>query len=365
MTEGWNQKLIHHLIQVTKEDLHQKDLTFYQKKFLENQLMELKQLRKNSTEKKCIYLDKDQILRKDVYEEYKKIPHWIKEVILNSLFLYREYDKDAFYQELPSSFLTTKELLQESFQYIDWLHYKPFIHFVQKYFLDHHDFLQMNFHNPNYLGETITCLVRSRYYPFIRMSKKNTIEDIATLSHELFHAYYFQNPCEMEQTYLWYLTELEGDLSDFLFSCYLEEKHVSPKIVENIRDNYFANGFNQLYSLYLCDLVCKEYEQTHQIDLEKTELQTLDSPFAFYDNDFLKSILSLEPIQNAKYALAFLINLDLADIYEENLQDSMKIIENIRKNANGNFFKTLSCNHVHFYEDHYERILKYIQKASH
>ncbi len=282
MNEGWNQKLIHHLINVTTEDLHQKDLAFYQKKFLEKQLMELKQLRKNSTKKKCIYLDKDQILRKDIYEEYLKIPHWIKEVILNSLFLYEDYEKDAFYQCLPRTTLTTQKLLEQSFQYATWLNYKPFIQFIQKYFFEHQDFLQMTFQNPNYLGETITFWIRNHYYPFIRMNKRNTLEDVATLNHELFHAYYFQYKNEMENTYSWYLSELEGDLSDFLFSLYLKEKHVSSKIIERTRDNYFANGFLHFYSLYLCNLVCKDYEQTKKIDLEKIELQTLDSPFARY-----------------------------------------------------------------------------------
>ena len=363
MKEEWNEKLIDSLIRTMKEDLQEKNLNFFQKKFLEKQLQELKELKHSSIRKNGTYLDKNRILRKDVYDSYKKIPLWIKEKILKSIFLYEDYEKDAFYQVLPRTTLDTKELLEQSLQYSTWLDYKPFIQFIQKYFLDHQDFLQMTFQNPNYLGETITFWIRNHYYPFIRMNKRNTLDDIATLNHELFHAYYFQHKNEMENTYSWYLSELEGDLSDFLFSLYLQEKHVSSKVIERTRDNYFANGFSHLYSFYLCDLVCQNYEETQKIDLEKIELQTLDSPFACYDNDILKSIMTLEPTQDAKYALAFLINLDLAEIYEKNPQKSMEIVENIRKNVNGNFFQTLSAQHVHFYEDHYARIREYIQNS--
>ena len=98
MKQTWNQNLIRSCIQFTKEDLKQNNLTFFQKQFLTKQLEELQKLKQTFFQKKVTYLDKEQILRKDVYKDYQRIPLWIKRKILESISLYEDYEKDAFYK---------------------------------------------------------------------------------------------------------------------------------------------------------------------------------------------------------------------------------------------------------------------------
>ncbi len=363
MKYEWNKQILENQKRKALVYLKRKNLTQEQKDSVLDVLSNIHDLQniqsRNNKGKKEKYLDPKCYLTKKIYEDYHDIPYWVKEISLKSMSSFETWEKRKT-TPLPTEHLSNETLLHETYQFALWTKKKEYIQFFKNYYLDRNDFLQF-FQKENSLdyGQLETIFYKNQYFPFIYVNKWNTIEDIGTLIHESLHAYFFRKNknLTMESDY-YYISEVEGDFADYLFPYYLEEKNLASKTtIENLKNQYFLNKFQEFSEFYYIYKLCKIYHQEKEITIEKLTLEYLKDSFFKIDENILNTSIQ-SPTWNAKYLMSFLIFLDIVETNQKDPQKCFDIISKIRFNQKENVLSILEKNNVHFFEDHYKNLRK-------
>ncbi len=355
---NWNNELLNQLESKAKLDL--KSASREEKEIiLENlkQILYLKRimgLKPSFSFSKESYLDKNRILKKESYEDFQRIPYWVKEVILKSTPIFENVN--IVPQPVSTYNWKEKEILDTTYQFAKWLHDPNYLKFFEKYFISNHSFLKQT-KDSNNMGETFSLYYKNHYYPFILIQKGSTTELLHTLQHELFHSYFFRYDKNTQKNQDdWYLKETEGYAGDALMT-----RFYAPDS-QAIYHNLIADGCDNFYDFLLFYIVCKTYQKKKNFSSIDIEQSLLERNLELETKDLYSSLFLNHPMEIAKYFISFLIFLDLME--EKDPTKIMFYLNNIRKTKDVSVYHLLEQNGVHFFEDHYQNLKKALQKET-
>lgn len=206
----------------------------------------------------------------------------------------------------------------------------------------------------------LDCILNKKY---IYLARKNRLTELRALPHEMFH-YLFSdfNDYLSQQSNMYFVNETEGSFANILFGDYFYQTN-----------NQCRNFFNQLnllvYESGVTDLIVRDAVVTTLRDNNKIRLNKVNKTINNFnlasfsnENEILEYIDSSHE-SLIKYALSFLIAIDLYYIYLEDKELAFYLLKNIRYIKNeDDIFKVLRNNHITFMDDGYENLKKYTKK---
>ncbi len=316
----------------------------------------------NSSEKSFIfltaikYIDSSKFLPKTTLTNYLNIPDFIRKWILNASKILHNFEDNFNSKSSLKMNLTDQELVELSYDFFNWLN---------KYTLQINNFLNPKqkllkiIHSKtysNYSGVTYPFHYPS-YQAYILLKRENTIIDFITLNHELAHGIYFEKHSEYFLNYS-YLTELEGSFFEFLSLEFLKShKIITPDIISELDYHFTINGIENIIDFYFVYAAIMTYKSTKKIKIEDITLKLLKHDLPFFINEsILSNTLQNNPKNIAKYALSYLVSLDLEKLYLKDPELAFHELEAIRHNFSLSLKNLLINHHITFMEDYYTNL---------
>ena len=229
------------------------------------------------------------------------------------------------------------------------------------------------FHNPNLLqisystsevstaGFTLLDVYFGKKY--IYLARKNNLLDLGILPHESLHYLIVDFNDLKTQTYnTYYLHEVEGRFADILFGDYFY--HYASEF-----NNYFNQFQLQVYENEISDLVISNLFVDALTEKGRFRMNKFNKALDVYEcipfrnTDEIMNYMTIPMAINMKYALGFLVAIDLFYIYQRDPEFSFYLLENIRYIKEENdILGILRRNHITFMDDDYENLKKYVKK---
>lgn len=217
--------------------------------------------------------------------------------------------------------------------------------------------------NANYAGYTLYDYFLNKKYIFV--GRSNKLYDLCILPHEAFH-YIFRDRnvglVGMYDTY--YLSEVEGMFANILFGEYFKE-NTSPS------NEYFDNYNISLFKNNISDLVTRNTILDSLRANKKIRLSKLNKYLNYFEvlpfenEDELIPYLTMPEEDVIKYALSFLVALDLYEMYKKDPDEAFYALSCITyiKQTN-DVFTLLKNNNITFMKDDYKNLKKYIKNRN-
>lgn len=218
-----------------------------------------------------------------------------------------------------------------------------------------------NKNNSSYSGVTIYDeILRNKY---IYLERHNDLMDITVLPHESFH-YYFNdfNIAEASISNIIHTSEIEGNFANILFGDYFYKKAEEDKNIINMN---FLNIYDDcvtelIFNTSLLDSLNKD---------KKIRMNKLNKQLNYFQIDTINEEADIidyltTPLDvNIKYALSYLVAIDLYYIYLKDPEFAFYLLKNIRfiKQEN-DLFSLFRRNHITFMDDNYLNFKKYVKK---
>lgn len=198
---------------------------------------------------------------------------------------------------------------------------------------------------------------------YIHIERENMLTDLANLPHEAFH--YSLMGCNCHLTDYWntyYLNETEGSFANILFGDYFYQNSIKDK-------NYFNQYFLKMHYENITELVIS-YSLMEAINDKKhlrlnkfNKLLTGFGLSPFEKEEEILDHLNIPLNIYLKYALSYLVAIDLYYIYLRDPEFAFYLLKNIRFIIQeNNIISLLRRNHITFMDDGYENSKKYIKK---
>lgn len=223
--------------------------------------------------------------------------------------------------------------------------------------------LQMSYSTSTATASGLTMIDTYFQEKYIYIARQNKLLDLATLPHEAFHYLITDfNIDKMENYNTYYLQEVEGNFADILFADYFYQNAFEFK-------NYFNQFRLQIYSTEISDLVINNVfidaltrKSRFRINKFNKALEVYDM-IPFQDKEEIINYMTMPMDINMKYALGYLVAIDLFYIYQKDPEFSFYLLKNIpyMKEEN-NIIGILRRNHITFMDDGYENLKKYVKK---
>ena len=309
------------------------------------------------------FIDEKQLFPKMYYEAFLKLsPN-----ILSILFpIIREYDQiDINDNEYLYFNLDEKEIINSTRDFYQSLPNKKYYNEIEKYLNPSNHLLQFiygNIYAPT-TGETFYFETQNTIsYVLVRII--NEIHDLLTLDHELAHVYYNQyNNLDNYLTPYYYLIETEGLFFEYLKEEFLLTNNIPKEDIYKKRIEHFNNIIELIINLYVGKVTTNQFSKTKNIN-EESILQIIyqNGISTEYNSNLIYESIHNYPRSNIKECIAYLTFLDLKNIANHDLEESLYLLENIRKDKNPNIISTLRKNKITFMDDNYENLNKEYQK---
>lgn len=224
-----------------------------------------------------------------------------------------------------------------------------------------HIHIQSSKQNSVYSGTTIFEPIFNEKYIFI--SRNNTLIDIVTLPHEIFHYIFNNTDVGITLEYnMHYTTEIEGSFANILFGEYFYNNSIDCK-------NYFNKYFLESYHDTITQIVVRNSFLNSIKDNKKFRMNKFNKELSYwemipFDNENeIINYLNVPLDVNMKYTLGYLAAIDLYYIYQNDPELAFYLLKNIRfikrENDIANLFRK---NHLTFMDDGYENLKKYTKK---
>lgn len=198
---------------------------------------------------------------------------------------------------------------------------------------------------------------------YIYIARKNHLLDLGITPHESFHYLITDFDDYKKENYnSYYLTEVEGSFADILFGDYFYQNSIEFR-------NYFNQYRLQVYENEVCDLVIENafidsLTQKGRFRINKFN-QTLEvyDIIPFHNKEEITKYMTIPMDINMKYAMSFLVAIDLFYIYQKDPEFSFYLLKNIHfMKEENDIIGLLRRNHITFMDDGYENLKKYVKK---
>lgn len=297
---------------------------------------------------------------KNRYLSYQNNDNDIINILLQSYLPLKEVYKQENYPKDRPIIATNEELVTITKDFIS----KKIPTNMQQVFIDYlneHNNIQFSKNDiTNYGGVTlIDPFLKAKYIYIVR---ENNLMDIIKLPHELFH-YVFCNYDIFTLSYYntYYLTEIEGSFANILFGDYYYQQGT-------INNNFFNLSFLELYYDQISTIVTNN-ALLDSISKDKIRLNKLNKYLNYFDLPIFQSIDKVvdyfeTPLEILiKYALGYLVAIDLYTIYQEDEELAFYLLKNLKyvKKEN-NIINLFRNNNITFMDDSYENLKKYVKK---
>lgn len=232
-------------------------------------------------------------------------------------------------------------------EFIESLNKYDNIHFSHNNIIDYGG---MTLFDP-FLNKKYICIVR-----------ENTLIDAITLPHELFH-YVFcgYDVFTTNQFNTYYLSEIEGGFANILFGDYYYQN-------ATINNNFFNLNFLKLYNDNV-EAIVTNNALLDSISNNKIRMNKLNKYLnyfglsTFQNSTEIADYLSTPLEILIKYALGYLVAIDLYTIYQKDPELSFYLLKNLKYIKKENdIVNLLRNNHITFMDDGYENLKKYTKK---
>lgn len=294
----------------------------------------------------------------EVYKSYMEVPLKIRETIIKSINSFSHMK--AYYEEtkIPKTSLTIEDLFSMSNDFFNWIPNKNYASLIKQYTEKQNHYFQIVDYEKECYGNFF-CIYYPTYIPFFQISKTNTLNDFLTINHELAHGLFFNFDIQNKTSL--YIKEVEGIYFDFLSILFLKEQKIaSLKTLYLLAKNIFLSNYESIMNSFITyeAIKAKKEQQTiYETIIKKLMEKEIISTLTEIE---LSKILNSNIEENFRYALSFLIALDLINM--ENIDLSFYNFEKIRITKERNVFKNLKEHQITFMNDHYENLNTCIQK---
>ena len=233
-----------------------------------------------------------------------------------------------------------------------------------KFIIDNHN---QNIHisyteqNNIYSGLTLFDPILRKKYIYI--SRNNSLIDLVTLPHELFHYVFNDYDATIVSNYnTYYTTEIEGCFANILFGDYFYKN-------SSYNNNYFNEYFLEVFHSEISELVIRNSFLDSIRDNKKIRMNKLNKTlnywdlFSFNDEDEIKDYLSNPLEVGIKYALGYLVGVDLFYIYQNDPEFAFYLLKNLKYiRCENDVINLLRRNHITFMDDNYKNLKDYVKK---
>ena len=302
------------------------------------------------------YKDREKRLPQNTYNDFKCVHPRVQKIMIEATKSLARIEDTYNNIELPTINLTEEELVEMALEFASWVPDKNYIREVEKYIQKEKHLLQ--FAQPldkEEMGLTY-FFYYPKYRPYFLINRLNTIEDFATLNHELAHGVFYSSDTSINNSNHYYLTELEGSFFDFLSYEYLKGKEES-SIITELEYGRTVGRINNLSDFYLTDSAVTLYDKRGKIMIEPIQKRIMQDELTMYlDESVLMNSLQENPQDDARYAFSYLTSLDLEKIYEYDKEYAFYLLKRIRKNKTENIFANIKENGITFMNDGYENL---------
>lgn len=302
------------------------------------------------------YKDKEKVLPLNTYDDFKMVHPKVRRTMIEAMQSLAHIEDTYDSIELPTIKLTDEELVEMALEFARWVPDKTYKKQIEKYIRSQNHLLQ--FATP--LDEEEMGLTYPFYYPKYRpyflINRLNTIEDFATLNHELAHGVFYVTDTFTNEYNHYYLTELEGNFFDFLSYEYLKEQEES-SVLSELEYGRMVGRINNLIDFYLIDSSITLYDKKGRVTIEPIHKRIMQDELTMYlDESILFDSLQENPQEDARYGFSYLTSLDLEKTYDNDREYAFYLLKRIRRNKTENIFGNLEENGITFMKDGYENL---------
>lgn len=214
--------------------------------------------------------------------------------------------------------------------------------------------------NSDYAGVTLLDNITKKRY--IHINRTNSMDDLATLPHEIFHYIFMDNDVSNIDKYnTRFLMEVEGCFSNILFSKYFQE-------ISSYNKDYF-DSFNkehlmdQVEDLVIRNQVVDALKTNYDVRIKKLNKFLGGYGYNFKSDEDLYKYFSIPYEITFMYSLSTLVAIDLYYIYLEDRDKCFYYLRNIKYMVEeNNILNLLRNNEITFMDDGYKNLEKYLKK---
>lgn len=197
---------------------------------------------------------------------------------------------------------------------------------------------------------------------YINLFRDNTIDDVVTLCHEFFHAFYYNPNLDDDfRNQVYYISELEGSFANCLVAEYYRQLG-QERIANYIHTNYLMDFVIRNFELNIGFLLTR---QKGRITLEKfnRKLDKKNVLFDFNDVNEVFDYLDHPAYLLLEYSLSYLASLDLFELYLEDREHAFNQLEKIRMvSGSHNLIRLARENGFTFMEKDYPSLQKQLKR---
>lgn len=223
--------------------------------------------------------------------------------------------------------------------------------------------LQISYSTMEETAAGLTVLDSYFQKKYIFVARKNRLLDLTILPHECFHYLIIDFGDDRAEDYnTYYLREVEGSFADILFGDYFYQQGLE-------FHNYFNQYLLQHFEMQISDLVISNAFIDFLTDKGRFRMNKFNKTLEVYDivpfqdREEIMNYMTTPMDINMKYALGYLVAIDLFYIYQKDPEFSFYLLKNIHYMKEENdIIGILRRNHITFMDDGYENLKKYVKK---
>ncbi len=210
----------------------------------------------------------------------------------------------------------------------------------------------------------LTFVDTEKHIPYGIISRKNTIQDIITSGHELFHMVLREKekPFFVESGKTIY-TETEGYFANMLFCELLKQEGFSSFGLDFL-DSYdlFKNKYI-IQDSFITISALSNFKKLESIDFDKLDNYLREYNINSPINEInFQGYLRTDFVVDLNYAFSYLVALDLFSLYKKDPEKAINNLLNIPTLLGENIEKELKSIDVTFHEDGYQNLNNQCQK---
>ena len=351
-------------LQEVEKNLENKELMI---KFLENYKQMLKLIRLKNLNKSTSINDKVILRNNDTSKSFGVTVHYysedlisLMEPVLDSYSVVKDIKRPRnisnFMIHLPNSKLIDFTSLFFKKSGSSYIRYKYFDAFSNP------NFLNISYSNKLDDARGFTLLDPFLRKKYVNLIRNNTLVDLAILPHEMFH--YIINDydsgircneiCDL-------LSEIDGGFADILYSQFHEKYSIYNK--EFFKNHTIYSFCYQIGVLAIRILITNSLDEDGKINYNELNNRLKEHNIDIEINDDNYLLFLKDPDDYLmRYAIGFLVGLDIFYNYQEDKDEAINSLISIRNSKDSNdIIKLLRDNGVTFMDDGYKNLKKYLK----
>ncbi|MBE6147573.1 MAG: hypothetical protein E7168_04495 [Firmicutes bacterium] len=220
--------------------------------------------------------------------------------------------------------------------------------------------------NLKYSGVTFYDPVFKKH--FVNLFRDNTILDLVTVIHEIFHVLYGNNSFKNDyyDNQIYFIEELEGSFANLLVSEYLKRYFPSYEIYDSIDCYYLLEYLEKTLELFISYVALKSINNRNELRIPKINksLKRENLALSFKTEQEILDYLRTPVYENVCYNLSYLASLDLFSVYKDDKEYGISLLKEVKSNSyQENIIEFLRSKSFSFMDDGYENLKKETQKV--